>query len=75
MLDWLRGLHTPPWLVGLTRGAAEAVALVLLAELGAWLAGANVPNGLRLWAPVLVLALRELEALADQLDPEKRRRA
>lgn len=70
-MDALRGLNTPPWLVGLTRGLVEAVVLALLGALTLWLSGKDVPDELKAMAPILLLVIRTLEGLADNIDPEK----
>lgn len=63
----------PPWLVALARGVAEAAVLAVLGAL--IVALGDVTTGeLAPWAPIGVLALRQLEGIADQrIDPTRQR--
>lgn len=63
----------PKWLVGLARGAAEAIVLAVIGW--AVVALGDVTSGtLAPWAPLAVLALRQLEGVADHLiDPAVQR--
>lgn len=63
----------PPWVVGLLRGIAEAVALAVLGAL--IIALGDVDTGdLAPWAPVGLLVLRQLEGIADaKIDPTRQR--
>jgi len=74
LIDAFRGLHLPPWVVALVRGFAEAVVFAGILFLINYLDAGDVPDDLRVWAPILVLLLRQLEGVADQIDPAKRRR-
>lgn len=62
----------PPTVVAFLRGALEAAALavigVAITALGDVTTGQLAP-----WAPVALLALRQLEGVADQLDPTRKR--
>jgi len=65
----------PPWLVALFRGLLEAAVLAAIGAaivaLGEVSAGELAP-----WAPLGVLALRQIEGLADQkIDPTRQRAA
>lgn len=70
-MDLLRGLTTPAWAVGVARGLLEAIVLAVLAYLVTWLGGGDLPEWLIPWAPAMILILRSLEGLADQIDPAK----
>ena len=65
-LDWLKGLTTSPWLVGLMRGVLSAIGTALVVYGIAWLGGPDLPAELKPWAPVLVLVLRSIEGWLDQ---------
>lgn len=65
----------PPWLVAFLRGLLEAAVLAAIGAaivaLGEVEAGELAP-----WAPIGVLALRQIEGLADQrIDPTRQRAA
>lgn len=68
----LRG-GSAAWLVGLARGLVEAAVLGALIALAAWLAGPDVPVRLIPYVPFMLVGLRFLEGLADQIDPAQRR--
>lgn len=63
---------TAPALVAFLRGLAEAV---LLGGIGYAITVLTAVDGGQLapWAPIGLLALRQLEGLADQIDPTQRR--
>jgi hypothetical protein len=59
-----------PWLVGLVRGLIHAVAAAAIVFAITILGGPDLPDGLQVWAPALVLALRVIEGrLDDYHDP------
>ena len=68
----LRG-HAAPWVVGLVRGLVEAAVLAALGGLVVWLSSADVPQEVAAWAPALVVLIRTLEGVADQIDPSRDR--
>lgn len=68
-MDLLRGLSTPPWVVGFFRGLALAVVGFVIVWLGS---NANIIPDTAQWAlPVAILFLRQVEAFLDQIDPAK----
>ena len=73
MGKWLRGIGVPPVLVGLVRGFIEAAAFAGLAYLSAVLPQIDQGEAWQTFVPVILLGIRMLEGLADQIDPAKRR--
>lgn len=71
----LRGLVLNPLLVGFARDVLEsaAMAAILLASDATFLDGV-VPESLKVYIPLIVMALRTTEAAADKIDPAKQRR-
>jgi len=65
MFDWVRGLHTPPWVVGLVRGLMEAVLMGGLVAAAIWVSEDERMIGL---VPVALLVIRWLEGIVDQID-------
>ena len=71
----LRGVNVSPVVVAGARGIVEAAVLAGLVALADWLADGSVTSTLGTWAPILVLIVRQLEGIADQLiDPDQNRR-
>lgn len=71
MLDWIRGLHTPPWLVGLARGVLESAVVAAIIE-----AGVLLPTALpqeSVWAAFIPMIVGIAAGWADQIDPQKQR--
>lgn len=61
-----------PWLVGLARGLAHALALAAVVFAIGVLSGPDLPDGLQVWAPAIILALRSIEGgLDDRRDPSR----
>ena len=73
MFDWVRGIGVPPAVVGFFRGLVEAVVASVIMAISRELEGPDVPTELEVWVPIIFVALRSLEGVADQLDPKKRR--
>lgn len=71
MLDLIRGLHTPPWLVGLARGVLESAVMAAIIEIGVLLPTA-LPQE-TVWAALIPLVVGIFAGYADQIDPEKQR--
>lgn len=74
MLAVLRGLVLNPLLVAFARGLLEAAAMAAILFAGEYVTGGNLDDGLQMWAPIILLMLRQLEGLADRIDPAKQRR-
>ena len=75
MLNVLRGLVLNPLLVAFARGAVEAAVMAALLYAGdATVLEGVVPEEMKMWVPLIVLALRQLEGVADKIDPDKQRR-
>lgn len=70
-MDTVRGISTPPWVVGLVRGILEAAVAGGVAYAIFWLDVADLPEDVAVWAPVLVLILRTIEGGLDQMDSAK----
>ena len=71
----LRGVNVSPVVVAGVRGIVEAAVLAGLVALADWLSDGSVTSQLGMWAPILVLIVRQLEGIADQLiDPDQNRR-
>jgi hypothetical protein len=71
ILAVLRGTALPPALVGLARGLVEAAVMAGLVELAVLFQQTEWANAW--WAPILWLAVRQLEGGADHIDPSKPR--
>lgn len=69
----LRGLVLNPLLVAFARGILEAIAMAGLLFASEWLTTADVGE-FKLYVPLAVLALRQLEGVFDKIDPSKQRR-
>lgn len=69
----LRGTgNAAPWAVGLARGILEAVVMAVLVGLALFLTN-QPPAAVVPFTPFLLLILRYLEGLADNIDPAKQR--
>jgi hypothetical protein len=63
----------PPALVALVRGIIEAAALTAIGAVITWASSADLGT-LAPWAPIGLLALRQLEGIVDQkIDPSVQR--
>ena len=71
MLDWLRGLHTPPIVVGTIRGIVEAGVLAAILEASILIRDLVPPESL--WVALIPAAFGIIAGYADQIDPEKKR--
>lgn len=69
--DILRGIVLSPLLTGLARSIAEAAAMAGILVGIEFVSGGNLPDELQTWGPILLLFLRNLEAVADKIDPAK----
>lgn len=66
-------MPTRPAVVALVRGVLEAAVLAGLGALTVWLTSADLGQ-LAPWSPVALLALRQIEGLADErIDPSVQR--
>lgn len=74
MLNKLRGIRTPAWLTALLRGLGEAVVFALIYAASDALSTGDLPDSVQAYGPLLVLALRMAEGMADHVDPLKVRR-
>ena len=74
MFKILRGLILNPVLVGFARGLAEAAAMAALLFAFEFVSGGNLPDEMQMWVPIITLGLRQLEGIADKIDPAKQRR-
>ena len=70
----LRGLVLNPLLVAFARGLAEAAAMAGLLFALDFVAGGHLPEEYKLFAPMILLGLRQLEGVVDRIDPAKQRR-
>lgn len=70
----LRGLVLNPLVVAFARGMLEAAAMAAIVFGIDWAMSDQVPEALKLWVPMITLGLRQLEGLADKIDPAKQRR-
>jgi len=70
MLDLIRGLHTPPWVVGFARGALEAGLMALVGAVALYIV--EDPRFVVI-GPVVIWIERFLEGLIDQIDKSKKR--
>lgn len=66
----LRGLHVPPWIVGMVRGVVEAAALGALYAVDAELVNLNLEPWMLITAGLI---LRSLEGALDNIDKTKQR--
>lgn len=69
MLNLLRGLNAPAWLVGFVRGAVETAVVAAIGAVILYVSDSEFSS--EMWAVMLILGLRTLEGLADQIDPSK----
>lgn len=75
MVSILRGLVLNPMLVAFARGLLEAIVLLTILSLIEFLGvTGNLPDWLQPYSGIAILALRQLEGVADQIDPAKQRR-
>lgn len=72
MLDLLRGLNVPPWVVGFARGGVETAALAALGALALYISDSEFSS--EMWIGFVWWIIRTLEGFADQIDPSKSRR-
>lgn len=72
-MNILRGIDVPAWLTGLARSIVEAAVFAGLIVLTDWLASGDVPDELKTWAPLIIVGIRTIEGLADQIDESKKR--
>lgn len=70
----LRGLVLNPVLVAFVRSVVEAMVMAALLVGYEFVAGGNLDDGLQMWAPLVLLLIRNAEGLADKIDPAKQRR-
>lgn len=73
ILDVLRGIVLSPLLTGLARSVAEAAVMAGLLVGYEFVSGGNLPDDLQTWSPILLILIRNAEALADKIDPAKQR--
>lgn len=70
--DTMESTGHRPYVVGLVRGLVHALAAAALIFGIEALDAADLPDGLQLWAPMLVLALRTIEGRLDDFhDPAR----
>jgi hypothetical protein len=74
MLKILRGLVLNPVLVSFARGIAEAMAMAGILFAGEFLLSSNIPDQYQFLVPAGTYLLRQLEGIADAIDPMKQRR-
>jgi hypothetical protein len=70
----LRGLVLNPLLVAFARGLLEAAAMAALLFAADYVTGGHLPEEYKLFGPMILLALRQIEGVADKIDPAKQRR-
>lgn len=69
-----RGLILNPLLVAFARGIAEAAAFAAILTATELVVAGNLPDYLQPYGALIVLGLRQLEGVADKIDPAKQRR-
>lgn len=73
MLNLIRGLTAPAWLVGLVRGIIEAAIIAGLQVIVLTLGTVQLPGAWAVFAPGIILLVRFAEGAADHIDPSKQR--
>lgn len=71
IFNLLRGIDIPPAAVGLARGAVEAAVMAGIVEV--LVLFGETEWGDAIWAPLVIYAMRQLESIADHIDPAKKR--
>lgn len=74
MLNALRGIRTPAWLVGFLRGLAESIVYLAIYSFIDFVNAGGLPDQYKILGMVAILGLRSLEGTVDQIDPLKARR-
>lgn len=71
--DVLRGIILNPVLTATARGAAEAIAFILLYSAADYVTANGLPDELGQFTPFVVLGIRMLEGVIDKIDLAQQR--